>query len=269
MDGTATPPSAPPLAAAVLRERLPLLGALALAVGLSWAYLAWMARDMAVASGATPAHCAAMPGMTSSSAAYLGWTIAMWAVMAIAMMLPTALPLVMLFDRFWRARHPAGAAGAAVGGLVLGYLAAWFAFGAAGGALQYALEHAGAVTPVMGKLRGAAAGGATLVAVGAFQLSPLKAACLARCRSPLMFLMTRWRDGPLGPFAIGLDHGLFCVGCCWALMLAMFVAGVMNLAWMAALTVLMAAEKVVPRGDLVARAAGVALVAAGAALLAG
>ncbi len=267
MDGPAIAAGAPPLAPVLLRQRALLLGALALAVGLSWAYLAWMAGDMAAASGATVAHCAAMPGMTSSRAAYLGWTIAMWAVMAIAMMLPTALPLVLLFDRFWRARHPARAAAGPIAGIVLGYLAAWFAFGAAGGVLQFGLEHADAVTPVMGKLRSAAAAGATLVAVGVFQLTPLKAACLARCRSPLMFLMTRWRGGRLGAFAMGLEHGLFCVACCWALMLAMFAAGVMNLAWMAALTVVMTLEKVVRRGDLLARASGAALVAAGCWLL--
>jgi predicted metal-binding membrane protein len=267
VDAPATAAPAPPLAPVFLRDRVLLLAALGAAVALSWAYLAWMAADMAVASGASLAHCAAMPGMTSSSGAYLAWTFVMWAVMAVAMMLPTALPLVLLFDRFRRARHPGRGAAAAIAALVAGYLAAWFAFAIVGGLLQYGLEHAGAVTPVMGRLRSAAAGGVVLVAVGAFQLSPLKEACLARCRSPLMFLMTRWRGGRLGAFAMGLDHGLFCVGCCWALMLAMFVAGVMNLAWMAALGVLMAAEKVVPRGDLLARAAGVALAGAGAWLL--
>jgi predicted metal-binding membrane protein len=244
-----------------------LAAALGLAVALAWVYLAWMAGDLAAASGATLAHCAAMPGMTSSSAAYRLWLLVMWAVMAVAMMLPTALPLVVLFMRFRRSRHPHLAAGGATAALVLGYLAAWFAFGAAAAALQYGLEHAGALTPVMGRLRSAAAGGAVLLAAGLFQLSALKRACLARCRSPLMFLMTRWREGRPGPFVMGLDHGLFCLGCCWALMLVMFVAGVMNLAWMAALTVLMTLEKVVPRGDLLARAAGLALLAGGAWLL--
>lgn len=260
----ATPALAPPLPTPLLlRQRVLLLAALALVVGLSWAYLLWMAADMAVASGAMPEHCAAMPGMTSSSAAYWVWLLAMWAVMAVAMMLPTALPLVLLFGRFWRARNPAMGAGGATAQLVLGYLAAWFVFGVVAGVLQYGLEHAGVVTPVMGKLRSAAAGGAVLVGAGLFQLTPLKTACLARCRSPLMFLMTRWRGGPYGSFTMGLDHGFFCLGCCWALMLVMFVAGVMNLIWMAALTVLMTLEKVVPRGELLARATGVALVVAG------
>ncbi|HSB19289.1 MAG TPA: DUF2182 domain-containing protein [Anaeromyxobacteraceae bacterium] len=258
------PPRLPPL---LLRQRALLLGALAVAVGLSWAYLAWMAADMAVASGGRLAHCAAMPGATSSSAAYAAWMVAMWSVMAVAMMLPTALPLVLLFGRLWRGRHPARGADGPTALLVLGYLAAWSAFGAAAAALQLALEHASLASPVMGQLRSPALGGATLVAAGLFQLTPLKAACLARCRSPLMFLMTRWREGRAGPFAMGLDHGISCIGCCWALMLVMFVAGVMNLFWMAALTVLMLLEKVVRRGDLLARGTGVALVLAGLWLL--
>jgi predicted metal-binding membrane protein len=152
---------------------------------------------------------------------------------------------------------------------VLGYLAAWFAFGAVAAVLQLGLEQADLVTPVMGELRSEAVGGATLVGAGLFQLTPLKTACLTRCRSPLMFLMTRWRSGRGGAFLMGLDHGLYCLGCCWALMLVMFVAGVMNLLWMAALTVLMALEKIVRRCELLARGAGAALVVAGVWLLLG
>lgn len=264
MDGSGTAAAAPPLLTpALLRQRVVLLGVLALVVGLSWAYLLWMAKDMAVASGATLAHCAAMPGMTSSSSAYLFWLFVMWAVMAVAMMLPTALPLILLFGRFWRSRHPTLGAGGPTAALVLGYLTAWFAFGAVAGALQFGLEQADLVTPVMGQLRSVEVGGATLVGAGLFQLTPLKTACLSRCRSPLMLLMTRWRGGRHGAFLMGLDHGIFCLGCCWALMLVMFAAGVMNLLWMAALTVLMALEKVVPRGELLARGAGWALVVTG------
>ena len=264
-----TAPALPLLTPLLLRQRVLLLGVLALVVGLSWAYLLWMATDMAVASGATLAHCAAMPGMTSSSAAYQFWLFVMWAVMAVAMMLPTALPLVLLFGRFWRGGHPTLGVGGPTAQLVLGYLAAWFAFGAVAAVLQFGLEQADLVTPVMGKLRSAAVGGATLIGVGLFQLTPLKTACLTKCRSPLMFLMTRWRSGRHGSFLMGLDHGIYCLGCCWALMLVMFVAGVMNLLWMAALTVLMALEKVVRRGDLLARGAGVALVGTGLWLLLG
>lgn len=264
MDGSgALAAASPPLAPLLLRQRVLLLAALALVVGLSWAYLVWMAADMAVANGAALAHCAAMPGMTSSSGAYLFWLLVMWAVMGVAMMLPTALPLVLLFGRFWRGRHPTLGVGTPTAELVLGYLAAWFAFGAVAAILQFGLEQVDLVTPVMGQFRSAAVGGATLVGVGLFQLTPLKTACLTRCRSPLMFLMTRWRSGRHGPFLMGLDHGLYCLGCCWALMAVMFVAGVMNLLWMAALTVLMTLEKVVRHGEVLARGAGLALVGSG------
>ena len=262
-----TAPAPTLLAPLLLRQRVLLVGTLALVVGLSWAYLLWMATDMAVASGVRLAHCAAMPGMTSSSAGYLFWLLVMWAAMAIAMMLPTALPLVLLFGRFWRGRHPTLGFGGPTAQLVLGYLAAWFAFGVVAGVLQFGLEHADLVTPVMGKLRGDAVGAATLIGVGLFQLTPLKTVCLTKCRSPLMFLMTRWRSGRHGSFRMGLDHGVYCLGCCWALMLVMFVAGAMNLLWMAALTVLMTLEKVARRGDLLARGTGVALLGAGLWLL--
>jgi predicted metal-binding membrane protein len=262
-----TAPAPPLLTPLLLRQRVLLLLVLTILVGLSWAYLVWMAADMAVASGASLAHCAAMPGMTSSSGAYLSWLLVMWAVMSVAMMLPTALPLILLFGRLWRGRYPDRGVGGPMAQLVAGYLLAWIGFGVIASVLQYALEQVGMVTPVMGKLRSTVIGGATLIGAGLFQLTPLKTACLARCRSPLMFLMTRWREGRYASLLMGADHGLYCMGCCWALMLVMFVAGVMNVLWMAALTVLMTAEKVVRRGDRLAHAAGLALIAAGLLLL--
>lgn len=257
----------PPTTPLHLRQTVLLLGTLGLMIGLAWAYLIWMAADMAVASGASLAHCAAMPGMTSSSAAYIWWLFVMWAVMAIAMMLPTALPLVMLFGRFWKGRHPQVPPSGPTLQLAGGYLAAWVVFGAFAAVLQYGLEHADVVTPVMGEVRNAYVGGVVLILAGLFQLTPLKTACLTKCRSPLMFVMTRWREGKSGPFLMGFDHGIFCLGCCWALMLVMFVAGVMNLMWMAALTVVMILEKVIRRGDLFSKATGVVLLLGGAWML--
>jgi predicted metal-binding membrane protein len=110
--------------------------------------------------------------------------------------------------------------------------------------------------------------GDVLVAAGVFQWTPLKRACLAACRSPLSFLMTGWREGRGGALVMGLRHGLHCLGCCWALMALLFVAGVMNLLWVAAIAVSVLVEKVVPRGDLVGRIAGLGLVAAGVLLVA-
>ncbi len=264
--GTAAP--APPLTPLLLRQRVLLLGALGLLVAVSWAYLVRMASGMAAGHAAMLAPCADMPGMASPGGAGPMAALPMWAAMAVAMMLPTALPLVLLFGRFWRGRYPARSPALPMAQLVLGYLAVWVAFGALGSILQHGLERAGLASPMMGKL-GGALGGWTLLGVGLFQLTPLKTACLTRCRSPLMFLMTRWRAGRLGSLAMGLEHGVFCLGCCWALMLVMFVAGVMNLLWMAALTVVMTLEKVLRRGDWLARGAGVAALAAGLWLLVG
>lgn len=263
MDRPAIAAAAPPLARLLLHERVVLLGALGLVVAVSWAYLGWAASGMSTGADAWPPVEVAMPGLPPSSAAYPLWLFLMWAVTSTAMMLPTALPLILLFARLWRGRHPALPVAGPTAELVLGYLAAWIAFGSSVALLQLGLEGGGLVTPMMGQLRSAAVAGATLVGVGLFQLTPLKAACLAKCRSPLMFLMTRWREGRHGAFFMGLDHGVYCLGCCWALMLVMFVAGVMNVAWMAALTILMTLEKIVWRGDLLARGAGVALVGAG------
>ncbi len=268
MIGPATA-SAAPLTPMLLRQRVLLLGVLALVVAASWAYLARMAAGMGGAGGAMLAPCAEMPGMARGGGGPSLSALPMWSAMALAMMLPTALPLVLLFGRSWRGRFPAGGIALPVAQLVMGYLAVWVAFGAAASLLQHGLERAGLATPMMGKLSSAALGGATLVGVGVFQLTPLKAACLARCRSPLMFLMTRWRVGRLGPLRMGLDHGLFCLGCCWALMLVMLVVGVMNLVWMAALTVTMTLEKVLRRGEWIVRGSGVAALGAGAWMLLG
>ena len=240
-------------------ERAGLAVVLVAAIALSWAYLAWMASDMAAGAGATVAHCAAMPGMTSSSPVYLWWLFVMWSVMAVAMMLPTALPLVVLFAAAHRRRYPRRSLVGPSLRLVLGYLLVWFGFGAAAAVVQWALEQIDALAPVVGELRSPRVGGLVLVGAGLFQATSLKARCLTECRSPLSFLMTRWR----GALAMGAEHGAYCLGCCWALMLVMFVVGVMNLFWMAALAIVMLLEKVAPRGDLVARATGVALVVLG------
>jgi len=250
-------------------ERALLVVVLLGGIALSWAYLVWMADDMATASGAMPAHCAAMPGMTSSSATYLWWLFVMWSVMAVAMMLPTALPLVSLYARIHQRRHPRRMSIGPTLHLALGYLVVWFGFGAAAAALQWTLEQVDVLTPVIGQLRSSRIGGLVLVGAGAFQASPLKTICLTECRTPLSFVMTRWRDGRRGALAMGVEHGVYCLGCCWALMLVMFVVGVMNLAWMAALALVMLLEKVAPRGDLLARASGFALVAFGIARIVG
>jgi predicted metal-binding membrane protein len=251
-------------AARVIREKAILAGTLFCVITLSWLYLTWMAADMAaVHGGASLAHCASMPGMTSSRAIYVWWLFVMWAAMAVAMMLPTALPMVAFYLRAHRGRHPELDATRPALTLALGYVLVWAGFGLVAALVQWGLEHAGQATPIMGTLTSRGVAGGMLVGAGVFQLTPLKSMCLSKCRTPLLFLMTRWRSGNAGALGMGVEHGLHCLGCCWALMLVMFVVGVMNLAWMGALAVLMLAEKVLPRGELLARLTGVASIAVG------
>ncbi|MCL5777916.1 DUF2182 domain-containing protein [Limibaculum sp. FT325] len=188
---------------------------------------------------------------------------AMWLLMSVAMMLPTAAPAIDLYARLSRRiEHGRALCLAAFAG---GYVAAWGGFGLVAAAAQLALAGAMDATADAG-LTGAAAGTVLLLA-GGYQLTPLKAACLTLCRNPLAFFMASWRDGPAGALTMGLRHGLICIGCCWALMALMLVAGAMNLTWMAALGALMLAEKTLPGADRAGRLAGAALAVAGLALV--
>ena len=186
---------------------------------------------------------------------------AMWVLMSAAMMLPTAAPTIDLHVRLTR-RVEMGRA-IRIAGFAAGYLLAWAGFALLTTAAQVLVAEAVGTNPLPA---GTAAGGLLLVA-GLYQLTPLKAACLALCRNPLAFFMSHWREGSGGALMMGVHHGLICIGCCWALMLLMFVAGTMNLAWMAGLGLVMLLEKVLPRADRMGRLGGIALVLAGTALV--
>ena len=147
-----------------------------------------------------------------------------------------------------------------------GYLAVWTAFSLLAALLQAGLEQARLLTPMLVSATPLLTG-ALLMLAGTYQFLPIKEACLQKCRAPLPFFMFNWRPGALGAFRMGAEHGAFCVGCCWALMLLLFVAGVMNLLWVAALAALVLAEKLLPHGGILARVAGASLIAAGATML--
>jgi predicted metal-binding membrane protein len=144
-----------------------------------------------------------------------------------------------------------------------GYLFVWTAFSAAAALAQWALHQAAMLSPAMTS-SSARLSGAILIAAGVYQLTPFKGACLTHCRSPLGFLMSHWREGAAGALRMGIEHGTYCLGCCWALMCVLFVVGVMNLVWVAAMTLFVLVEKIGPAGALVARVAGVAMIACGA-----
>lgn len=192
---------------------------------------------------------------------------AMWAVMMVAMMLPSATPMILTFLTVNRRRDTSDRPLVPVAFFVLGYLVVWTAFSAAATLAQWGLHYAALLSPAMAATSPILSGG-LLIAAGVFQLTPLKRACLKHCRSPLSFLIGEWRSGRVGAFVMGLRHGAWCLGCCWILMALLFVAGVMNLLWVAAIALFVMAEKILARGELLGRVTGVALLAGGAAIMA-
>ena len=228
------------------------LGGLVLLSLLAWLYLL---------SGAGMEPMGGMDGMPGM-AAQPGWPIvaAMWAVMMVAMMVPSAAPAILLYGAVHR-RSSTGTPPTLA--FLTGYLACWALFALLAAALQLAIA-----APMSMAVESRMAAAALLIAAGLYQLSPLKDACLGRCRSPAQFLARHYRPGIAGAFRLGLVHGAYCVGCCWLLMALLFVGGVMNLLWIAGLTVLVAAEKLLPKGNWIARIAGAAMIAWGLALLA-
>jgi predicted metal-binding membrane protein len=252
------------LEALVRRDRVLVTLSLVALAGLAWAWVAHLARGMT-----GPGDMAmAMPHMAPWGPADVALAVAMWAVMMVAMMLPGAAPMVLLFAAVNRRRAAAQGPAVRTGLFLLGYLALWGAWSVGAALAQWGLQAAALITaPTL--VVAPWLGGLLLLAAGIYQFTPLKDVCLARCQSPLGFLMTEWREGPGGALVMGLRHGLFCVGCCWALMALLFVAGVMNLFWVAALALFVLAEKVLPLGRLPSRLAGAGLLAWGGWLLAG
>jgi predicted metal-binding membrane protein len=222
-----------------------------------WLLLYWGATNMD-----SPAAQLTMP-MSDWSVSNWVLVFTMWAVMMAAMMLPTAMPMVSVFATLNRKRGEGGRTLA----FVAGYLALWTAFGAAATAAQWVLQTNGFVSPMIVSMSPLLSG-TLLVIAGVFQFTPLKHACLRACRTPLGFLVTDWRDGLWGATRMGIRHGIYCLGCCWALMALLFVGGAMNLLWIAALTLLVAIEKLAPKGDMIAKALGALMIGAGVARLA-
>ncbi len=190
----------------------------------------------------------------------------MWLLMMVAMMMPATLPWLLVMGTLSKPSSGGGSLpGASVGLFATGYFAVWLAFAVLGAALQLALRGAGLLGSEMALA--APLGGLALAATGLYQMSGIKAACLRHCRNPMSFFLSRWRNGPVGALGMGFSHGAFCLGCCWALMLLGFVLGLMNLAWMAVLTVVVCVENLAPRGPAVSRALGVGLVLLGAVVV--
>ena len=250
---------------------------------LSWLFLIHLWRQMETMEGMA-ARMMMMP-VTDAMSALLGSALSpaaaaladatvnfalvalMWAVMMVGMMTPSAAPTILLFSALERKRAATDRTGSRTVSFVAGYFSVWSAFSVAAAATQTALAHAGFMSMQMATTS-AALGGAVFIAAGLFEFTPLKDRCLIHCRSPIEWIPRHMRPGRMGAFRMGGEHGAYCVGCCWALMLLLFVGGVMNLVWVALLATIALVEKVLPGGIRFARFAGLVLVICGVAVLA-
>ncbi len=244
------------LEGALGRERLLVAAALLLLTALAWLYL------MLETAGA------GLPLLWPQASPLL-LAFLMWTVMMVAMMLPSAAPMVLLYARVARRGAGRGGAAPAVWAFVGGYLAIWTAFALLAALLQAALWESGFFAPGEMRIESVRLAGGVLLAAGVYQWLPLKEACLRHCRTPARFLAGHWREGSAGALRMGIAHGGFCLGCCWLLMLLLFAVGVMNLLWVAVVTLFVAGEKLLPAGVPLARIGGIALGAFGLYMLLG
>ncbi len=207
-------------------------------------------------------HCL---GMAMSGPDVRPWAISaliplflMWAGMMVAMMIPSAVPMILTFAMVNRRRREQERPFVPAGLFLLGYLIVWSGFSLAAGLAQWALHGATLLSPMM-ESASPLLGGALLTGAGIFQWTPWKNTCLHQCRTPLHFLLTSWREGRMGAMSMGVKHGAYCTGCCWLLMAVLFVTGVMNMTWVALLSILVLLEKMMPHGEILGRLAGLLL----------
>ena len=247
------------------RDRIIVLFGLVLITALSWAYVSSLASDMHNMDLATEM---VMPQTQAWSVTDLALTFVMWAVMMVAMMTPSAAPMILMFAGINRRRQNQQVPYVPTSVFLLGYLVVWAAFSVLAAAAQWGLHAVSLLSPMMVSTS-PVLGGILLLVAGIYQWTPLKHACLSKCRSPVGFVLNEWREGRWGAFLMGLKHGSYCTGCCWSLMALLFVAGVMNLLWVAAIAGFILLEKVAPAGPRVGRVAGVMLAGWGALLIVG
>jgi predicted metal-binding membrane protein len=255
------------VAGLVSRERRIIASCILLVGALAWAYL--IRLDHQMASSAESQTMMAKMGMTidaSWGARDFLFTFAMWAVMMVGMMTAAAAPVLLLFTEMQPKR---GEGEVPIEAMLfgLGYATVWVGFSAAAALAQWSL-HQGMWLSSNMVVTSSRLAGLILIGAGAYQLTPAKGACLRQCQSPLGFLLANWRHGGKGALQMGIRHGAYCLGCCWALMFVLFVVGIMNLAWVAALTAFILAEKFGPGGARIARVGGSVMIGFGAFILA-
>lgn len=244
---------------ATLRRRpdvLAILGSLAGVTVLAWIYLFAVAPDVS------------MPGMSrmgvvpSWDAPYLVMMFLMWTIMMVGMMLPAVAPTVLVYAAVARKSRRQGRPTAPTAIFVSGYVTVWTLFSLAATASQWGLSELALLSPHM-MLNNSIATAVLLVVAGVYQWLPIKTRCLTQCQSPVQFISTHWAPGTTGAFRMGIEHGIFCLGCCWALMLLLFVGGVMNLFWIAVLALYILLERILPNGSALGRGMGVLLILSG------
>lgn len=252
------------------RDRQVVLVGLFLITGLSWLYLYYLTLQMDMSRMGT-GQAGAMP--MSDMVKLAPWTptdalfmFLMWVIMMTGMMIPSATPMVLLYARVVRHNSKDAEPLVNTGVFFAGYIIVWTFFSAGATGLQWGLEQAALLSPMMVSTSPVFAG-LVLLVTAIYQWTPYKNACLARCRSPVRFLSTYWREGTSGAFGMGLSHGAYCLGCCWSLMLLLFVGGVMNLLCVAAITIFVLIEKVTPWGRGIGRVGSILLGLAGIVLL--
>ena len=258
---TAAPTTSSTLEQVLRRDRVVVISAIFIIAAIAWAYTVYLAGNrMGIGDNMSMGTGMAMANMRSWSAADFGLMFVMWAVMMVAMMAPSAAPMLLMFAAVNRRRREREAPFVPTGVFLAGYLAIWAVFSLGATAGNWGLHQASLLSSMMGASTSGYLGGSLLLLAGLFQWSPLKYACLKQCRTPMGFLMTSWRDGHTGALRMGLEHGAYCLGCCWALMLLLFVLGIMNLVWIAALAAFVLAEKVAPKAEWVSRTTGVLMI---------
>ena len=264
------------LAAVLKRDRAIVAACLVVLILLAWAYIVWLADDMEMGGmdmtgfRMIPAGKGLMmPVDAPWHTIEFAFVFVMWAVMMVGMMMPSVAPLILLYARVGRqaaAVHQPFATSAFLAG---GYLSAWIVFSFAATIAQWAVERQGWLTPAMSS-ESNTFGGLTLIAAGLYQWTPLKDSCLRQCQFPLQFIQRHggFRADAIGSLKLGARHGVYCIGCCWMLMTLLFVGGVMNVFWIALISIFVLTEKVVPVGRLISRLAGTLFLAVGVWLIA-
>ncbi|MES2300984.1 MAG: DUF2182 domain-containing protein [Pseudomonadota bacterium] len=252
--------------AILARPRIITIVALGILIAAAWA---WILGGTAMGHGAPPDE-ATMGGMVMEPSA--SWSIdrlaivfSMWWTMMVAMMLPSAAPTILLYERV--ARNVPQGRTPAVAGFLCGYLLAWGLFSAIATLMQFWLTRWALIAPLTMASQSTRLSGMILIAAGAYQLSPLKSACLRHCQNPAGFLSRHYRDGTFGALRMGALHGAICIGCCWLLMALLFVAGVMNVVWIVLLTILVASEKLLPLDRVISVIVGLACLIGGGLML--